>query len=176
MKHLVLKNIFPEQKTDKMATKNTNLSLFNKEEVPNAKGLTFGIVVSEWNANITNNLFKGAYDTLIECGVQVGDIRKYHVPGSYELIFGAKVAAKAKPNAIICLGSIIEGETKHFDFICNAVAMGIKDLNIQLDIPVIFGVLTDDTMDQAIDRSGGKYGNKGTEAAITAIKMAVLNS
>ena len=159
-----------------MATKNTNLSLFNKEEVPNAKGLTFGIVVSEWNANITSNLFKGAYDTLIECGVQVGDIRKYNVPGSYELVFGAKVAAKAKPNAIICLGSIIEGETKHFDFICNAVTMGIKDLNIQLDIPVIFGVLTDNTMDQAIDRSGGKYGNKGTEAAITAIKMAVLNS
>ena len=176
MKHLVLKNIFPEQKTDKMATKNTNLSLFNKEEVPNAKGLTFGIVVSEWNANITNNLFKGAYDALIECGVEVGDIRKYNVPGSYELIFGAKVAAKVKPNAIICLGSIIQGETKHFDFICNAVTMGIKDLNIQLDIPVIFGVLTDDTMDQAIDRSGGKYGNKGTEAAITAIKMAVLNS
>ncbi len=176
MKHLVLKNIFPEQKIDKMATKNTNLYLFNKEEVPNAKGLTFGIVVSEWNANITNNLFKGAYDTLIECGVQVGDIRKYSVPGSYELVFGAKVAAKTKPNAIICLGSIIQGETKHFDFICNAVAMGIKDLNIQLDIPVIFGVLTDDTMDQAINRSGGKLGNKGTEAAITAIKMAVLNS
>ena len=159
-----------------MATKNTNLSLFNKEEVPNAKGFTFGIVVSEWNANITDNLFKEAYDALIECGAQVGDIRKYNVPGSYELVFGAKVAAKAKPNAIICLGSIIQGETKHFDFVCNAVAMGIKDLNIQLNIPVIFGVLTDDTMKQAINRSGGKHGNKGIEAAITAIKMAVLNS
>ena len=159
-----------------MATKNINFSLFNKEEVSNAKGLTFGIVVSEWNANITDNLFKGAYDALIECGAQVDDIRKYNVPGSYELVFGAKVAAKAKPNAIICLGSIIQGETKHFDFVCNAVAMGIKDLNIQLDIPVIFGVLTDKTMDQAVNRSGGKHGNKGTEAAITAIKMAVLNS
>lgn len=159
-----------------MDTKKTNLSLFNKEEVPNAKGLTFGIVVSKWNANITQNLFKGAYDTLIECGANTTDIRKYDVPGSYELVFGAKIAAKSKPNAIICLGSIIQGETKHFDFVSNAVAMGIKDLNIQLDIPVIFGVLTDNTMDQAVNRSGGEYGNKGIEAAITAIKMAVLNS
>ena len=95
--------------------------------------------------------------------------------GSYELVFGAKIAAKNKPDAIICLGSVIQGETKHFDFVCNAVAMGIKDLNISLDIPVIFGVLTDNTMDQAKNRSGGKYGNKGIEAAITAIKMAVLN-
>ena len=159
-----------------MDTKKTNLSLFNKEDVPNAKGLTFSIVVSKWNANITENLFKGAYDTLIECGVNTTDIRKYDVPGSYELVFGAKIAAKSKPNAIICLGSIIQGETKHFDFVSNAVAMGIKDLNIQLDIPVIFGVLTDNTMKQAINRSGGEYGNKGIEAAITAINMAVLNS
>ena len=159
-----------------MATKNTNLSLFNKEEVPNAKGLTFGIVVSKWNTNITENLFKGAYETLIECGVNTTDIRKYSVPGSYELVFGAKIAAKSKPNAIICLGSIIKGETKHFDFVSNAVSNGIKDLNIELDIPVIFGVLTDNTMDQAINRSGGGNGNKGIEAAITAIEMAVLNS
>ena len=159
-----------------MATKNTNLSLFNKEEVPNAKGLTFGIVVSKWNTNITENLFKGAYETLIECGVNTTDIRKYSVPGSYELVFGAKIAAKSKPNAIICLGSIIKGETKHFDFVSNAIANGIKDLNIELDIPVIFGVLTDNTMDQAINRSGGGNGNKGIEAAITAIEMAVLNS
>ena len=110
-----------------MATKNTNLSLFNKEEVPNAKGLTFGIVVSKWNTNITENLFRGAYETLIECGVNTTDIRKYSVPGSYELVFGAKIAAKSKPNAIICLGSIIQGETKHFDFVSNAVAIGIKD-------------------------------------------------
>ena len=159
-----------------MSTKNKNHSLYSKEEVPNAKGLTFGIVVSDWNANITNNLFQGAYNALIECGVQEKDIQKHSVPGSYELVFGAKIAAKTKPDAIICLGSVIKGETKHFDFICQAVAMGIKDLNIQLDIPVIFGVLTDDTMDQAVSRSGGKHGNKGVEAAITAIKMAVLNS
>jgi 6,7-dimethyl-8-ribityllumazine synthase len=158
-----------------MTKKNTNLSHFNKEEVPNAKGLTFGIVVSEWNVNITEGLYKGATDTLIECGANANDIVRYDVPGSYELVFGAKIAAKNKPDAIICLGSVIQGETKHFDFVCNAVAMGIKDLNISLDIPVIFGVLTDNTMDQAQNRSGGKYGNKGIEAAITAIKMAVLN-
>jgi 6,7-dimethyl-8-ribityllumazine synthase len=158
-----------------MTKKNTNLSHFNKEEVPNAKGLTFGIVVSEWNRNITEGLCKGATDALIECGANTNDIVRYNVPGSYELVFGAKIAAKNKPDAIICLGSVIQGETKHFDFVCNAVAMGIKDLNISLDIPVIFGVLTDNTMDQAKNRSGGKYGNKGIEAAITAIKMAVLN-
>jgi len=158
-----------------MATKNTNLSRFNKEEVPNAKGLRFGIVVSEWNENITNSLYNGAYDTLIECGANPTDISRYNVPGSYELVFGAKIAAKSKVDAIICLGSIIQGETKHFDFVCNAVVLGIKDLNLALNIPVIFGVLTDDTIQQAENRSGGKHGNKGIEAAITAIKMAVLN-
>ena len=154
---------------------NKNLSVYRKEDIQNAKGLTFAIVVSEWNSEITNNLFKGAYETLIECGVNSDDIRRYNVPGSYELIFGVKIAAKHNPNAIICLGSIIKGETKHFDFISNAVALGIKDLNLQLDIPVIFGVLTDDTLEQSVARSGGKYGNKGIEAAITAIKMACLN-
>ena len=172
---MVLKNTLLEQKTDKMATKNTNLSHFSKEEVPNAKGLRFGIVVSEWNGNITNNLHNGAYDTLIECGANATDISKYNVPGSYELVFGAKIAAKSKVDAIICLGSVIQGETKHFDFVCNAVALGIKDLNLALNIPVIFGVLTDNTIQQAKNRSGGKHGNKGVEAAITAIKMAVLN-
>ena len=172
---MVLKNTLLEQKTDKMATKNTNLSYFSKEEVPNAKGLRFGIVVSEWNKSITNSLYNGAYDTLIECGANATDISRYNVPGSYELVFGAKIAVKSKVDAIICLGSIIQGETKHFNFVCNAVAIGIKDLNLALDIPVVFGVLTDDTMDQAINRSGGKHGNKGVEAAITAIRMAVLN-
>ena len=158
-----------------MATKNTNLSHCNKQEMPSAKGLCFGIVVSKWNKNITNNLFKGAYDTLIECGATAADIVKYNVPGSYELVFGVKIAYKKNPDAIICLGSIIQGETKHFDFVCNAVSQGIKDLNIELDIPIIFGVLTDTNMQQAINRSGGKHGNKGVEAAITAIKMAELN-
>ena len=158
-----------------MPTKNINLSDLNKQEIPTAKGLRFSIVVSKWNRDITNNLFKGAYDTLIECGATATDIVKYEVPGSYELIFGAKIAYKKNPDAIICLGSIIQGETKHFDYVCSAVAMGIKDLNIELDIPIVFGVLTDNTMQQAINRSGGKHGNKGIEAAITAIKMAHLN-
>jgi|TARA_B110000240_G_scaffold167971_1_gene190105 6,7-dimethyl-8-ribityllumazine synthase len=158
-----------------MTKKNTNLSHFNKEEVSNAKGLSFGIVVSEWNGDITDGLYKGAADTLIDCGANANDIKRYDVPGSYELVFGAKIAAKNKPDAIICLGSVIQGETKHFDFVCNAVSMGIKDLNINLNIPVIFGVLTDNTMEQAKNRSGGKFGNKGVEAAITAIKMATLN-
>jgi len=158
-----------------MATKNTNLSFFASEDVPKCDSLSFGIVVSEWNKSITSSLYKGAYDTLIECGVSIDNISTYNVPGSFELVFGAKIAAKSKPNAIICLGSVIKGETKHFDFVCNSVSLGIKDLNVQLDIPVVFGVLTDNNMGQAISRSGGKNGNKGVEAAITAIKMAVLN-
>tara|TARA_B100000767_G_scaffold28097_1_gene24425 strand:+ start:658 stop:1140 length:483 start_codon:yes stop_codon:yes gene_type:complete len=158
-----------------MTKKNTNLSYFIKEEVSNAKGLSFGIVVSEWNVDITEGLYRGTIEALIECGADTNDIVRYNVPGSYELVFGAKIAAKKKPDAIICLGSVIQGETKHFDFVCNAVALGIKDLNVSLNIPVIFGVLTDNNMEQALNRSGGKYGNKGIEAAITAIKMAVLN-
>ena len=158
-----------------MTKKNTNLSYFIKEEVSNAKGLSFGIVVSEWNVDITEGLYRGTIEALIECGADTNDIVRYNVPGSYELVFGAKIAAKNNPDAIICLGSVIQGETKHFDFVCNAVALGIKDLNVSLDIPVIFGVLTDNNMEQALNRSGGKYGNKGIEAAITAIKMAVLN-
>ena len=158
-----------------MATKNTNLSTYNKDEVPNAKGLRFGIVVSQWNKNITDGLLKGAHDTLIDCGVLTTDIEKLEVPGSFELIYGTKILVKRKLDAIICLGSVIQGETKHFDYVCQAVSNGIKDLNISLDIPIIFGVLTDNTMEQAVNRSGGSNGNKGIEAAITAIKMAHLN-
>ena len=158
-----------------MATKNNNLSLFNPEDVPNSEGMRFAIVVSEWNSHITDNLFTGAEEALLSSGVKQNDIVRIDVPGSFELVFGSKVAAKYNYDAIICLGSVIKGETDHFDFVCNAVSQGIKDLNIQLDIPVIFGVLTDNTERQAIDRSGGEYGNKGVEAAITAIKMAHLN-
>tara|TARA_B100000767_G_scaffold152713_1_gene143659 strand:+ start:645 stop:1127 length:483 start_codon:yes stop_codon:yes gene_type:complete len=158
-----------------MSKKNTNLSHFIMDEVPNAKGLSFGIVVSEWNGIITEGLYMGAIDALIKCGVNANSIVRYNVPGSYELVFGAKIAAKNNHDAIICLGSVIQGETKHFDFVCNSVAMGIKDLNISLDIPVIFGVLTDNDISQAKNRSGGKFGNKGIEAGVTAIKMAVLN-
>ncbi|MFL2574805.1 MAG: 6,7-dimethyl-8-ribityllumazine synthase [Flavobacteriales bacterium] len=158
-----------------MATINNNLSDFNKDSLPDSSDMKIGIVVSQWNNKITDGLFNGAFITLVESGVLKNNIEKIEVPGSFELIFGAKILSRKDFDAIICLGSIIQGETKHFDYVCQAVSNGIKDLNITLDIPVIFGVLTDNTMEQALNRSGGKHGNKGVEAAVTAIKMAHLN-
>ncbi len=158
-----------------MATTNNNLSDYNMEEAPSSEGMRFAIIVSEWNNHITENLYTGAEKTLIKLGAKQNDIVRIDVPGSFELVFGAKIASKYNYDAIICLGSVIKGETDHFDYICNAVSLGIKDLNVHGDVPVIFGVLTDDNEQQSIDRSGGKHGNKGIEAAITAIKMAVLN-
>ena len=158
-----------------MATQNKNLSLFDKADIPSAKGMCFGIVVANWNTEITSNLLDGAKETLLECGASASNISVMEVPGSFELVFGAKLMSKQKVDAIICLGSVIQGKTKHFEFVCNSVSLGIKDLNIALNVPVIFGVLTDNTLQQARNRSGGKYGNKGVEAAITAIKMAHLN-
>ena len=158
-----------------MATQNNNLSDYNKDSLPDVSNLRFGIVVSQWNDDITGGLFKGAYETLLDCGVSSDNILKLEVPGSFELIYGSKILYKKNCDAIICLGSVIQGETKHFDYVCQGVTNGIKDLNIALSIPVIFGVLTDNTKEQAINRSGGKHGNKGVEAAITAIKMAYLN-
>ncbi len=156
-----------------MAT--TNLSAYDKTTIPNAKGFRFGIVVSEWNNDITDNLFKGAHHTLIENGALNKNIITLNVPGSYELIYGCKHLIKSQNlDAIIAIGNVIQGETKHFDFVCEAVAHGIKDINIQFDVPVIFCVLTDNTKQQSIDRSGGKHGNKGIESAIAAIKMAVI--
>ena len=158
-----------------MATINKNLSDFNTDSLPDSSDMKIGIVVSQWNNKITDGLFNGAFTTLIESGVSENNIEKIEVPGSFELIFGAKILSRNEVDAIICLGSVIQGETKHFDYVCQAVSNGIKDLNITLDIPVIFGVLTDNTMEQALNRSGGKHGNKGIEAAVTAIKMAHLN-
>lgn len=158
-----------------MATANKNLSEYDKSTIPNAKGFRFGIVVSEWNENITSGLYKGALNTLLENGVDAEDIVKWDVPGSFELIYGCKRMIQTQQcDAVIAIGSVIQGETKHFDFVCEAVSQGIKDLNVQTDVPVIFCVLTDNTLQQAIDRSGGKHGNKGTEAAIAAIRMAYL--
>ena len=158
-----------------MATENNNLSNYNLEEVPDANGMRFAIIVSEWNNHITDNLYEGAEQALLECGAKQNDIVRIDVPGSFELVFGAKIASKYNYDAIICLGSVIKGETEHFHYVCNAVSLGIKDLNITLKTPVIFGVLTDDNEQQSIDRSGGIHGNKGVEAAITGIKMAYLN-
>ena len=153
-----------------------NLSHFDKSSIPNAEGLRFGIVVSEWNPEITEGLYKGAHQTLLDNGVAPEDILRMNVPGSFELTFGASVLGETtNVDAIITLGSVIQGETKHFDFVCQGVSNGITQLNITLDIPVIFGLLTDNTLQQAIDRSGGKLGNKGIECAIAAIKMASIN-
>ena len=157
-----------------MATANNNLSDYDKTTIPNASKFRFGIVISEWNSNITEGLFKGAYDTLIDNGVLPNNIIRWDVPGSFELIYGSKKMQEQMVNAVIAIGSVIQGETKHFDYVCEAVSQGIKDLNVNRETPVIFCVLTDNNMQQAVDRSGGKYGNKGTEAAIAAIKMAEL--
>ena len=159
-----------------MATANKNLSEFDKNSIPNAEHFRFGIVVSEWNSEITEGLFKGAYDTLIDCGTSPGNIVRWDVPGSFELIYGSKLMQKQGIDVVIAIGSVIQGETKHFDFVCQGVTQGIKDLNVLYDVPVVFCVLTDDSLQQAIDRSGGKHGNKGTEAAIAAIKMAALRN
>ncbi|MFD2824275.1 6,7-dimethyl-8-ribityllumazine synthase [Lacinutrix iliipiscaria] len=158
-----------------MATVNKNLSDYDKATIPNAKDLRFGIVVSEWNDKITEGLFEGAFNALIENGVAEDQILRWNVPGSYELIFGCKKMQQQNVDAVIAIGSVIQGETKHFDFVCEGVSQGIKDLNVLHDVPVIFCVLTDNTMQQGLDRSGGKHGNKGTEAAVAAIKMAFLN-
>ncbi len=158
-----------------MATENKNLSAYDKTDIPNAAQLRFGIVVSEWNEKITEGLYNGAVEALLDCGAEPGHITRWNVPGSFELTFGAKKMLQTQNfDAIIAIGSVIRGETSHFDFVCSATAQGIKDLNLTYDVPTIFCVLTDNTLQQAIDRSGGKHGNKGTEAAIVAIKMAVL--
>ena len=159
-----------------MATSNKNLSTYDKTTIPNAKDFRFGIVVSEWNSEVTEGMFQGAFDTFLDCGAIKENIVRWNVPGSFELIYGCKRMQESYDmlDAIIAVGSVIQGETRHFDFVCDAVSQGIKDLNVHGNIPVIFCVLTDNTLQQAIDRSGGKHGNKGTEAAVTAIKMAQL--
>lgn len=159
-----------------MATINKNLSEYDKATIPNAKDFRFGIVVSQWNDDVTEGLFQGAFDALLDCGGIKENIVRWNVPGSFELIYGCKKMQQSYDmlDAVIAIGSVIQGETKHFDFVCDGVTQGIKDLNIQSDIPVIFCVLTDNNKQQSIDRSGGKHGNKGTEAAIAAIQMAQL--
>ena len=157
-----------------MATANHNLSNYDKSTIPNAKNFRFGIVVSEWNPEVTEGLFKGAYEALLDCGAQEKNILKWEVPGSFELIYGSKNMIMRQVDAVIAIGCVIQGETKHFDFVCEGVTQGIKDLNVTSNTPVIFCVLTDNNQQQSLDRSGGKHGNKGTEAAIAAIKMAHL--
>ncbi len=159
-----------------MATANKNLSHYDKTTLPNASEFRFGVVVSEWNETITEGLYQGAFNTLLENGVLPNNIIRWNVPGSFELIYACKNMQNHMVDAVIAIGSVIQGETKHFDFVCQGVTQGLKDLNVLHDVPVIFCVLTDTTKQQAIDRSGGKHGNKGTEAAIAAIKMAALRN
>ena len=151
-----------------------NLSTFNKNDIGDCSHLKIGIVYSKWNSDITDNLYDGAFSTLIDLGINKKNISSFKVPGSFELVYGALKMSKKNVDEIICLGCVIRGETSHFDYICNSVSNGIMNLNIELDIPIIFGVLTDNTKQQSIDRSGGKLGNKGVEAAITAVQMALL--
>ena len=158
-----------------MSSANKNLSDFEMATLPNVAQRNFGIVVAEWNSEITEALFTGCEQTLLEAGVNPQNIRRINVPGRFELTSGARLMADDHTiDAVICLGCVIQGETRHFDFICNAVANGLTQLCINYKKPFIFGLLTPDNMQQAQDRAGGKRGNKGVEAAVTAIKMLAL--
>jgi 6,7-dimethyl-8-ribityllumazine synthase len=157
-----------------MAT--VNLSAYNPDDVPDSGDMRFGIVVSDWNRDITWALLDGAVNTLKKHGATEENIIIKHVPGSFELTLGAQFLAEYNDlDGVICLGCIIQGETPHFTYLCQGVTTGITQLNLDYNIPFIFGVLTTENHQQALDRAGGKYGNKGDEAALTAIKMAALH-
>ena len=157
-----------------MATAKNNLSKYDVSRVPDGKNSRIALVVSEWNKEITEALFQAAKNTLIDHNVLNKNIVRIDVPGSFELVYGANSAQRMDFDAIIAIGCIIQGETRHFEFISNAVAQGIKDLNINGKAPVVFCVLTDETIEQSIARSGGDKGNKGVEAAFTALRMTSL--
>jgi len=158
-----------------MATFHQNLSSYNASLVPSAEGFRFGIIVSEWNHDVTSALMKGACETLVKLGAKEKDIQVHWVPGSFELTFGAKLLAETgKVDAVLCLGCVIQGDTPHFTYVCEGVTQGITQLNLQYNIPFIYGLLTTLNLEQAQDRAGGKLGNKGDEAAVTAVKMIHL--
>jgi 6,7-dimethyl-8-ribityllumazine synthase len=155
-----------------MSSAHQNLSAYDPNSVPSGKGRSFGIVVAEWNNEITSKLLDGVIQTLLQYNVSKKDIVVKYVPGTFELVYAAKSIAKSNHlSAVICLGCVIKGETKHDEYISMSVANGLQQLNVIYDIPFIFGVLTPNSMQQAIDRAGGVHGNKGVEAAITALKM-----
>jgi 6,7-dimethyl-8-ribityllumazine synthase len=166
---------FVAQNHDIMASALKNLSNYDDSTLPSATPYTFGIVVSEWNREITHALYVACYDTLVQHGASEENIHTAQVPGSFELPTGAKMLAGSKRfDAVICLGCVIKGETKHDEYISQSVATGLTGLSIASGIPFVFGVLTPNSMEQALDRAGGKHGNKGVEAAVTAIRMADL--
>ena len=158
-----------------MATEGKNLSEYNKETIPNGADFKIGIVVSEWNEQITLNLLKGAETALIDNGVSPENLLIKFVPGAFELPLGCQLMLeKTDVDGIIAIGVVIQGETKHFDFVCSGTTQGIMDVNLKYGKPVAFCVLTDKTLQQSIDRSGGKHGNKGTECAVACLKMIRL--
>ena len=156
-----------------MATALHNLSDYDFDKVPDASNMCFGIVVAEWNPEITGALLEGTVSTLEKHGALPENIIVKTVPGSFELVYGAsQMTRNDRYDAIIVLGSVIRGETPHFDYICQGVTQGISQLNAANDIPIVYGLLTTDNLQQAKDRSGGRLGNKGDECAVVAIKMA----
>lgn len=155
-----------------MASRYHNLSDYDIATVPSAEGMKFGIVVSEWNNNITGALLEGACNTLKKNGVADENIKVLTVPGSFELVYGASQMVKSGVDAVIAIGCVIRGDTPHFDYICEGATYGLARLNATQQIPVIYGLITTNDMQQALDRCGGKMGNKGDECAVTAIKMA----
>ena len=158
-----------------MATANRNLSEYNKEFIPNGADFKIGIVVSEWNDSITLNLLKGAKEALTDNGVKEENIHVRFVPGAFELPLGCQYFCEfTDVDGVIAIGTVIQGETRHFDFVCEGATQGIKDVNLKYNTPVAFCLLTDNTMQQSIDRSGGKHGNKGIECAIACMKMIEL--
>ena len=157
-----------------MASANNNTFSYDDSKVPNGKDLRIALVVAQWNKAITDKLYQGAKKTLLEHNVMAENIVKFEVPGSFELIYGASQAQAQNFDVVIAIGCIIQGETRHFEFIGNAVAQGIKDLNLNGKSPVIFCVLTDDNIEQSQARSGGKFGNKGEEAAVAALRIILL--
>lgn len=152
--------------------KKTNLSEYDPKAVPDGKDYRIGVIAAEWNPSVTDALLKGAVDTLLEHGVQEDKLLVRRVPGTFELSSAADMMLHYQNlDAVICIGCVIQGETRHFEFICQAVSQGITNVALQHGRPVIFSVLTCDTMQQAVDRAGGRHGNKGVEGAITALKM-----
>ena len=156
--------------------KKTNLSEYDPTQVPSGKDYTIGIAVAEWNSEITHALAQGALETLRQYDVKEDNIKLYHVPGSFELTTAADLMLTndKKMDAVICIGCVIQGETRHFDFICEAVSQGVTNASIKHGKPVIFSLLTTNDMQQAKDRAGGKHGNKGVEGAVTALKMVAF--
>ena len=157
-----------------MATDINNNFDLEPDTISEVNKMKFGLVVSTWNKNITDNLFDGAYETLLKYGAKDVNIKKIEVPGSFELIYGCKKMQNKNVDVIIAIGCIIKGETDHYNYICQSVSNGITQLNIINNIPIVFCVLTDHNVQQSINRSGGKYGNNGIESAVAAIKTACI--